>query len=67
MCDLLWSDPEEDIVSWHTSSRGCGYLFGADVVKTVGMICLYLYLYFRLITSSRKKTTSVRFVDHTRW
>ena len=37
MCDLLWSDPEEDVVNWHTSSRGCGYLFGGDVVKTVGM------------------------------
>ena len=35
MCDLLWSDPEEDIVGWRTSTRGCGYLFGMDTVKKV--------------------------------
>ncbi|KAK8789358.1 hypothetical protein WA588_001243 [Blastocystis sp. NMH] len=32
MCDLLWSDPEEDVTGWHVSSRGCGYIFGGDVV-----------------------------------
>ncbi|KAL3318635.1 Serine/threonine-protein phosphatase 4 catalytic subunit [Cichlidogyrus casuarinus] len=31
MCDLLWSDPE-DQDGWHMSPRGAGYLFGGDVV-----------------------------------
>ncbi|XP_017133577.1 serine/threonine-protein phosphatase 4 catalytic subunit-like [Drosophila elegans] len=31
MCDLLWSDPE-DQVGWGVSPRGAGYLFGGDVV-----------------------------------
>ncbi|XP_016987577.1 serine/threonine-protein phosphatase 4 catalytic subunit-like [Drosophila rhopaloa] len=31
MCDLLWSDPEEQ-VGWGVSPRGAGYLFGRDVV-----------------------------------
>ncbi|GME84696.1 unnamed protein product [Ambrosiozyma monospora] len=28
MCDLLWSDPEENIPAWAVSPRGAGYLFG---------------------------------------
>ncbi|XP_016955956.1 serine/threonine-protein phosphatase 4 catalytic subunit-like [Drosophila biarmipes] len=32
MCDLLWSDPE-DQVGWGVSPRGAGYLFGSDVVE----------------------------------
>ncbi|XP_017080249.1 serine/threonine-protein phosphatase 4 catalytic subunit-like [Drosophila eugracilis] len=31
MCDLLWSDPE-DQEGWEMSPRGAGYLFGSDVV-----------------------------------
>ncbi|XP_034667379.1 serine/threonine-protein phosphatase 4 catalytic subunit-like [Drosophila subobscura] len=31
MCDLMWSDPEEQ-VGWSVSPRGAGYLFGGDVV-----------------------------------
>ncbi|XP_017005938.2 serine/threonine-protein phosphatase 4 catalytic subunit-like [Drosophila takahashii] len=30
MCDLLWSDPENQI-GWGVSPRGAGYLFGSDV------------------------------------
>ncbi|CBK20027.2 uncharacterized protein [Blastocystis hominis] len=33
ICDLLWSDPEEDVSGWRVSSRGCGYIFGSDVVS----------------------------------
>lgn len=33
MCDLMWSDPDEDIDGWGLSPRGAGYLFGANVVK----------------------------------
>ena len=35
ICDLLWSDPEEDVSGWRVSSRGCGYIFGSDVVSKV--------------------------------
>lgn len=31
MCDLLWSDPEDQI-GWGLSPRGAGFLFGSDVV-----------------------------------
>jgi serine/threonine-protein phosphatase 4 catalytic subunit len=31
MCDLMWSDPE-DISGWSMSPRGCGYLFGSEIV-----------------------------------
>ncbi|CDK29126.1 unnamed protein product [Kuraishia capsulata CBS 1993] len=33
MCDLLWSDPEENIPAWAISPRGAGYLFGYDETK----------------------------------
>ena len=36
MCDLLWSDPEEEILGWGSNPRGCGFVFGQDcVVKVV--------------------------------
>ena len=35
--DLLWSDPEEDVSGWRVSSRGCGYIFGGDIVSKVKM------------------------------
>ena len=34
MCDLLWSDPDQDLKGFGISPRGAGYLFGEDVVKT---------------------------------
>ena len=33
MCDLLWSDPAEDLDGWHISPRGAGFLFGGDIVQ----------------------------------
>jgi serine/threonine-protein phosphatase 4 catalytic subunit len=30
MCDLLWSDPDEDTGLWGVSQRGAGYLFGNE-------------------------------------
>jgi serine/threonine-protein phosphatase 4 catalytic subunit len=30
----MWSDPEEGIEGYQKSSRGAGYLFGADSVET---------------------------------
>ena len=38
MCDLLWSDPEEDLTGWGSNPRGCGYSFGGDVVATVSVM-----------------------------
>jgi len=34
MCDLLWSDPEEEILGWWVSPRGAGYVFGKDVTES---------------------------------
>lgn len=33
MCDLLWSDPDDNRPSWGPSPRGAGYTFGPDVSK----------------------------------
>ena len=33
MCDLMWSDPCEDMKGWHVSPRGAGYLFGSDICE----------------------------------
>jgi len=30
-CDLMWSDPEEDLETWQVSPRGAGWLFGSKV------------------------------------
>ncbi|KAJ9103327.1 phosphoprotein phosphatase PP4 catalytic subunit [Naganishia adeliensis] len=32
LADLLWSDPDKDVVGWSESSRGVGYSFGPDVI-----------------------------------
>lgn len=34
MCDLLWSDPEEQIQGYARSNRGMGCLFGQDIVDS---------------------------------
>lgn len=34
ICDLLWSDPDEDITGWGENDRGVSYTFGGDVVRT---------------------------------
>lgn len=31
ICDLLWSDPDEDKPGWGISPRGAGYIFGQDI------------------------------------
>eukprot|EP01083_Nonionella_stella_P174841 607164_1 len=33
LCDLLWSDPNEDIKGWDSNERGVSYIFGKDVVN----------------------------------
>ncbi|XP_073981412.1 serine/threonine-protein phosphatase alpha-2 isoform-like [Rhodnius prolixus] len=32
LCDILWSDPDKDIIGWAHNDRGVSYTFGADVV-----------------------------------
>ena len=31
MCDLMWSDPDDDIQGWGISARGAGYVFGPNI------------------------------------
>ena len=33
MCDIMWSDPDDNVQGWAMSPRGAGYLFGADIVS----------------------------------
>ena len=33
MCDMLWSDPEEELTGWGSNPRGCGFVFGGDCVS----------------------------------
>ena len=32
LCDLLWSDPDKEIVGWGDNDRGVSFTFGEDVV-----------------------------------
>jgi len=32
-CDLLWSDPDDEVTGFCVSNRGAGYLFGPDTLK----------------------------------
>ncbi|KAJ4455076.1 putative Serine/threonine-protein phosphatase PP1-gamma catalytic subunit [Paratrimastix pyriformis] len=32
LCDLLWSDPERELVGWGENDRGVSYTFGANLV-----------------------------------
>lgn len=33
MCDLMWSDPDDQNSGWSVSPRGAGYNFGGDIVE----------------------------------
>ncbi len=33
MSDILWSDPDQEVVGFHLSLRGAGFLFGGNVVQ----------------------------------
>lgn len=33
MCDLLWADPEKDLVGWADNDRGVSFTFGVDIVR----------------------------------
>lgn len=32
LCDLLWSDPDKDVLGWGENDRGVSFTFGPDVV-----------------------------------
>ncbi|CAK6441587.1 unnamed protein product [Pipistrellus nathusii] len=32
LCDLLWSDPDKDVLGWGRNDRGVAFTFGAEVV-----------------------------------
>jgi len=32
LCDLLWSDPDKEIMGWGENDRGVSYTFGPDIV-----------------------------------
>jgi len=32
LCDLLWSDPEKEVIGWDESARGVSFTFGDNVV-----------------------------------
>lgn len=34
LCDILWSDPDPEVLGWGPSDRGVSYVFGADVLGT---------------------------------
>ncbi|CAN0192075.1 unnamed protein product, partial [Ectocarpus sp. 13 AM-2016] len=33
LCDLLWSDPDRDIIGWGENDRGVSFTFGEDIVR----------------------------------
>lgn len=32
LCDLLWSDPDKDVMGWGENDRGVSFTFGSEVV-----------------------------------
>jgi diadenosine tetraphosphatase ApaH/serine/threonine PP2A family protein phosphatase len=34
LCDLLWADPDKDIMGWGDNDRGVSYTFGEDVAAS---------------------------------
>jgi serine/threonine-protein phosphatase PP1 catalytic subunit len=32
MCDILWSDPDEDVEGWDENERGVSFVFGPKIV-----------------------------------
>jgi len=33
LCDLLWSDPDNDVIGWGENDRGVSFLFDSDIVS----------------------------------
>eukprot|EP00923_Selenidium_pygospionis_P055352 GHVN01096475.1.p1 GENE.GHVN01096475.1~~GHVN01096475.1.p1 ORF type:complete len:309 (-),score=50.39 GHVN01096475.1:607-1533(-) len=34
LCDLLWSDPEKEMIGWGENDRGVSFTFGTDIVNS---------------------------------
>lgn len=34
LCDMLWSDPDKDVVGWGENDRGVSFTFGTEIVST---------------------------------
>ena len=32
LCDMLWSDPDKDVVGWGENDRGVSFTFGTEIV-----------------------------------
>ena len=57
LCDLLWSDPDKDIIGWGENDRGVSFTFGEDIVAQflrrhdLDLICrAHQVLLFRLLS-----------------
>jgi serine/threonine-protein phosphatase PP1 catalytic subunit len=35
LCDLLWADPDKDILGWYENDRGVSFTFGPDALNTL--------------------------------
>ena len=33
LCDLLWADPDRDVIGWGQGDRGVSFCFGPDIVS----------------------------------
>ena len=33
LCDILWSDPDQEVSEWGDNDRGVSFTFGADIVR----------------------------------
>ena len=34
VCDLLWADPDKEIIGWGENERGVSFTFGEDIVQS---------------------------------
>ena len=57
LCDLLWSDPDKEIIGWAENDRGVSYTFGPDVVTKflarhdLDLVCRahQVFVFFKLL------------------
>ncbi|XP_022659635.1 serine/threonine-protein phosphatase alpha-2 isoform-like isoform X2 [Varroa jacobsoni] len=34
LCDILWADPDDDVIGWGQNDRGVSYTFGGEIVRS---------------------------------
>ncbi|CAH0370140.1 unnamed protein product [Pelagomonas calceolata] len=59
LCDLLWSDPDKDMVGWGENDRGVSFTFGEDIVRAPAARWTWTWSAGRT-RSSRTATSSSR-------